>query len=272
MVKGPYFLLASFICAAILASGFYLSFAYQKNLDIENLVEEQVTMVSKASISGEVLNASYSAVPLVKENVVSQKGFVDKGTVTLKGDDFLVLVNKSIGLPASYTPADLLKLQPLVQSYPGAFLRKEAASQLVSMFNNAKASGYSLTVTSAYRSWSSQQATYTYWVRMVGTTNASQISARPGHSQHQLGTAVDLSATNIKDNLNADFGKSPEGLWLASNSYKYGYVLSYPAGKEAVTGYAYEPWHFRYIGVESANHLHSLGWDLETYLEKYGVW
>ena len=272
MVKPFGYLLASLVVALSVATGLYLSLDHQKKLAVVPQPESSIRTIAQTSFSGEVLNASYSAVPAIKESVVSQKGFVDRGKITLKGDDLLVLVNKSIGLPAAYVPADLVNLDVLVQAYPTSFLRKEAARALVAMFNDAKASGYSLTVTSAYRSWASQQATYNYWVATVGLANASQVSARAGHSQHQLGTAVDLSAVGVDNNLSPDFGKTAYGAWLAMNSWQYGYVLSYPAGKETVTGYAYEPWHFRYIGVTAATQMHNLGLDLETYLQKYGVW
>ncbi len=242
--------------------------AADKQEEVEVKVEtKQPSLVLPVSIQ----NASYSAVPLIRDSITAQKG-LPNDYVTQKGNNLLVLVNKTISLPSTYYPSDLISLEGLVVAYKGALLRAEAASQLSQMFKAAKKAGYNLTVTSAYRSYAAQQATFNYWVSTAGLVAASQISARPGHSQHQLGTAVDLSSTSVKNNLSPDFGNTPEGKWLAANSYRWGYVLSYPAGKENVTGYSYEPWHFRYIGVTSAKQMHNLGFDLETFLRNWGVW
>lgn len=272
-VSRTFYIFSLLLISILVVGGGFLSFSYR---DDENLDQAEAQTDEKSSVlNSSVQNATYSAVPLIEDKIVSEKQAqptMPSIITTSKGDHLLVLVNKSISLGSGYYPNDLVGLNSLVTSYPGAQLRTGAATQLVKMFAAAKNAGYNLTVTSAYRSYSTQQATFNYWVSVAGLAAASQISARPGHSQHQLGTAVDLSATTISNNLTPNFGNTPEGKWLADNSYKWGYVLSYPAGKEHITGYAYEPWHFRYIGVTAAGQMNSLGWDLETYLQNYGVW
>lgn len=258
----------SFFAAGLALSAY--SYSSSQKISDENLAAEgQIVYVFGQS--EQVLNASYSAVPKLDEEIISQRGF-SKGLITQKGDDLLVLVNKSISLPSSYQPADLVGLNKLVSSSLGSQLRSEAAAQLVQLFAAAKGAGYNLTVTSSYRSYENQAATFAFWVKQLGLAAAVRVSAEAGHSQHQLGTAVDISSASVNNTLTESFGATAEGGWLEKNSWKYGYVLSYPAGKEHITGYAYEPWHYRYIGIASATKMHNLGLDLETFLQKNGVW
>lgn len=250
----------------VLAAGLW---SYWQTGQLKNLSFKADTI--KTITLGDIHNSTDSAVLSVTDSLVSTQA-IRLGLITTKGDELLVLVDKNISLPADYYPKDLVSLDGQVPDYAGAQLRAEAAAHLVEMFKAARENGLDLTVTSAYRSYQTQIVTFNHWVAVSGLAAAEQISARAGHSQHQLGTAVDLSASNVGNNLSSDFGSTAAGKWLAANSYRYGFILSYPAGKEAVTGYAYEPWHIRYIGAPAATQLHGLGWDLETYLRKYGVW
>lgn len=214
----------------------------------------------------------------LKDKIVASQNLPAAGspissiTVTNKGNNLLVLINKSIRLPESYVPPGLVSLDKSIKtSYAGMKLRKEAAGSLLKMFNDAKKKGYNLNVNSAYRSYQTQVATYNYWVLQVGTTQADRFSARPGHSQHQLGTTVDITSPSVNYKLVGSFGNTAEGKWLAQNGYKYGFVLAYPAGYEYITGYTYEPWHFRYIGVSNAQKWKNSGLILEEFLKKFGV-
>lgn len=192
--------------------------------------------------------------------------------ITYKGDDLLVLVNKVIRLPSNYAPGDLVGLDGLVPvTSSGMKLRQAAADALAKMTQAAKAEGIDLIVLSAYRSYWQQQNTFNYWVSKAGLKEAETFSARPGHSQHQLGTAIDFANTESGVDFNQNFEVTTEGAWLANNAYLFGFVLSYPKGKEAVTGYVYEPWHYRYIGIENAARMIQSGSILEEFLQKYGV-
>ena len=151
-------------------------------------------------------------------------------------------------------------------------MKSEAANALKEMFVSAKQEkDINFTVVSAYRSYQNQVQVFTSWSASAGLASAESFSARPGHSQHQLGTAADIAVSGVA-NFSAAFGNSTEGVWLEENSYKFGYVLSYPKGKEKITGYSYEPWHYRYIGKEAAKRMVDLGLILEDFLQKHGTW
>lgn len=193
--------------------------------------------------------------------------------VTRSGDDLLVLVNKEYQLPSTYAPTDLVSICSNVTNLRCVnntnFLNRSILiSDLQEMINSATKDGIDLSVRSAYRSYSTQQSTYNYWLSVnggnVGATD--QISARPGHSQHQLGTAIDFSSAEINDGLGGTFASTQASKWLANNAWKYGFVISYPAGYENITGYSYESWHYRYIGKANAQDMINSGMILELYL------
>lgn len=188
---------------------------------------------------------------------------------TRNGDDPLVLVNKKYQLPSSYSPKDLVNASSSgIRTKGNMLVRSLLIEDLKRLNNDAKADGIDLSVISAYRSYSTQVSTYQYWVNYNGgsTAAADKISARPGHSQHQLGTAVDFSSSEIGDRLGAEFNNTKAAKWLEQNGWKYGFVISYPAGHEATTGYSYESWHYRYIGVENAAEWKGSGEILEVWL------
>lgn len=189
---------------------------------------------------------------------------------TRSGDDLLVLVNKQFQLPSTYEPSDLVPLSNygLRTTSSGLLIRSIIASDLSYMAAAAGGEGIDLAALSAYRSYATQQTTYNYWVAYNGgdTAAADMISARPGHSQHQLGTTVDFTTNEISDQLGQHFAGTAAGIWLAQHAWEYGFALAYPSGWETVTGYSYEPWHFRYIGKENAAEWHSTGLILELWL------
>jgi D-alanyl-D-alanine carboxypeptidase len=172
-----------------------------------------------------------------------------------------VVVNKTRPLnPTTYAPTLAGLNLP-----GGGQMRPEAAAALTQMFADYQAqSGAQLKVVSAYRSYSTQVSTYNGWVNRLGKAQADRQSARPGFSEHQTGLAVDI-------NTGADqgFGKTPAGMWLAANSYRYGFVVRYPDGQEPITGYEYEPWHFRFVGVELATEMHTTG--VQTLEQFFGL-
>jgi len=128
-------------------------------------------------------------------------------------------------------------------------MRAVTATALEQMFDGAKQDNINLEVVSAYRSYSYQQTLYQGYVGSVGQASADQESARAGYSEHQSGLSVDIGDTDNVCVLSQCFGTTPEGEWLAANAYKYGFILRYPQGLEDITGYEYEPWHFRYVGT-----------------------
>ncbi|MCB9790666.1 D-alanyl-D-alanine carboxypeptidase family protein [Candidatus Nomurabacteria bacterium] len=161
----------------------------------------------------------------------------------VQGDpsDLDVVVNKKYKLPADYVPSDLV-------TFSGYRLAGRALKPLQNLLQAAKDDGIDLTIVSAYRSYQTQQSTYNYWLQYNGGNQSltDQVSARPGHSEHQLGTAVDFSTPEIGNVVGEAFNSTTAAKWLAENAEKFGFTLSYPEGKEEETGYAYEGWHYRF--------------------------
>ena len=190
------------------------------------------------------------------------------------GDDLLVLVNKQYKLPSSYAPKDLVKASKSgIRRGENYYLRNIVIPDLTRMITDAKSEGVDLSIVSGYRSYQTQIDTYNYWLKMNnGNTNlVDTFSARAGHSQHQLGTAIDFSTNEIRDKLGDEFPNTKASKWLSQNAYKYGFVISYPKGYENITGYKHESWHYRYIGVENAQNMINLGKILELYLRDYNL-
>ncbi|MCC9176116.1 D-alanyl-D-alanine carboxypeptidase family protein [Arthrobacter sp. zg-Y750] len=162
--------------------------------------------------------------------------------------------------PADYAPADLVPAG-------GSTLRAEAADAFSRMQADAAAAGVDLALVSAYRSYSAQSAVYDSYVARYGVEAADRISARPGHSEHQSGLAADVGAADGSCQLQACFAQTPAGQWVEANAHRFGFIVRYPEGAEPVTGYAYEPWHLRYVGDSMAAGLRASGaGTLETYL------
>jgi len=151
--------------------------------------------------------------------------------------------------PLKYVPPDLVSWRGTSHR-----LRPETGVMLEELFDGAAAAGRGgLYVTSAFRSYETQQATYEYWVSVYGEEVASMLSAKAGHSEHQLGLAVDIAGPTCGGSC---FGTSPEGKWVAANAHRYGFIIRYPEGGTPVTGYYYEPWHLRYVGPRAAWMMH----------------
>ena len=128
--------------------------------------------------------------------------------------------------------------------------------------------GAGIAVRSAYRSYSQQVAVFNGWVARAGYQQALLYSARPGHSEHQLGTVSDFrssaSATPPWDY--SDWGQTPSGRWMQRNAWRYGWVMSYPAGRQRQVCYGYEPWHWRYVGRQTAREVRDSGLTLRKFL------
>ncbi|MFT4148400.1 MAG: M15 family metallopeptidase [Micrococcaceae bacterium] len=181
-----------------------------------------------------------------------------------------VFVNKHNPLqPESYAPTDLRNPNILLDGDPTAenmHLRNVSATALEKMAAASAAAGITLKVVSGYRSYQTQIDVYNQWVASYGQEDADNRSARPGFSEHQTGLAVDVGQADGTDDLNQDFSTTPAGQWLASHCNDYGFIIRFPAGKEAITGYMYEPWHLRYLGVEISKDMKAKG--IQT-LEEY---
>ena len=156
---------------------------------------------------------------------------------------FLALVDKKHPLPESYEPSDLVSLNdyPLSVSRKDLRLRKAIMSAILELDAAAKADGVSILFSSSYRSYAYQATLFARYSSELGEAEASRVSARPGASQHQLGTVVDLGS------IDDSFASTKAGTWMAANAGRFGFSLSFPQGMEEVTGYVWESWHYRYI-------------------------
>jgi len=182
-------------------------------------------------------------------------------------DSIAVLVNKTYGLPADYEPDDLVKVAiPFVyQDETVHSLRQIAADALIEMFAAAKEDGLELAGVSGYRSYAIQKMLYEKYVARDGEEAANKYSAKPGHSEHSTGLAMDVAGISGKCAANNCFAGTPEALWLAEHAHEYGFIIRYPLGKEDITGYQYEPWHLRYVGTELAAILYENDWTMEEF-------
>lgn len=177
-------------------------------------------------------------------------------------DDIDAIVNKYYKLPENFEAKDIVTLSD-EYSTNSHQLRSVAADALMKMIDKAKEENINLKVVSGYRSESTQRWLYNNSVKKNGESHALIYSAKPGHSEHQLGLAVDLNS------VVESFDQTKEYKWLKQNSYKYGFIERYPKGKEFITGYAYEPWHYRYLGVDLATKVFTENITYEEYLVKH---
>ena len=146
-------------------------------------------------------------------------------------------------------------------------VRALVISDLRAMASAARRAGARVAVQSAYRSYATQKSTFAYWSRVSGYSAALKSSARAGHSEHQLGTTIDFrSYGGWAPWYYTDWGKTKAGAWLKANAWKYGFIMSYPKGKSTLTCYAYEPWHYRYLGRSMAAKVRASGLTLREYL------
>lgn len=177
--------------------------------------------------------------------------------------NYLVLVNKNHKLKNLFIPSDLEEIN-LKFANKDKKLRKEARIAFEHLSNDAYKDGYKIIAVSAFRDYEYQKNLYNNYVIDKGIKYADACSARAGHSEHQTGLAVDVMGSNNDYNL---FNVSPEFEWMVNNAHKYGFILRYPEGKENITGFKYEPWHYRYVGVKTASIIYKKKITLEEYLE-----
>lgn len=179
--------------------------------------------------------------------------------------ELLVLVNKYNVLPSGFKQYNLVNMgrEYTVNDGKEYKLAGVAYESYVKMYDAAKKDGLSMKVISAYRTENYQRNLYNNKVATTGKTNADNYSARPGSSEHQTGLAVDISSTK------GTFENTPEFRWLKKHAHEYGFILRYPKGKEWITGYSYEPWHYRYVGSDVATKIYEEGITYEEYYAKY---
>ena len=162
----------------------------------------------------------------------------------------ILIVNKGIGLPSSFDPGE----------------NPDAVESFNAMKTDAQSAGLTLRAFSTYRDYDRQKYLYDNYVEKDGKEAADTYSARPGFSEHQTGLAFDIMGEDYDNKYDENFGTSKEAKWLEENAHKSGFILRYPKGKENITGRTYEPWHYRFVGVEIATEIHEKGITLEEFV------
>jgi len=208
------------------------------NLDITKIGNYQIIYKVKDSSNNET--SVFRNVKVVSAKSNTNYSDIIVGPTYIDG---ILIVNKKYALPVDFGGTN-----------------HDAINALYELQNAASLVGFSIPLLSGYRSYYTQQTLYNNYVNVDGKELADTYSARPGFSEHQTGLAFDVG--NIDDN----YGDTPEGIWLKNNCHLYGFIIRYPKGKEHITGYQYEPWHIRYLGIEHATNVYNKGVTLEEYL------
>ena len=184
----------------------------------------------------------------------------------------LTVLDPTYALPADYVPPDLVSVSSagFVSERGDELMRAVMLDDVAALRQAASAAGLTLLVDSGFRSYGEQQQTFDEWAARIGYDAALRRVARPGHSEHQLGTALDFTSPGWTGRFGDWALESAEGAWLAEHAWEFGFVMSYPAGADAVTCYGYEPWHYRWIGRELAAEWAASGLTLREFLVARG--
>lgn len=230
-----------------------------------NVVNNREENVAQANDETVTEDSNEENVPDEEENPKEQE--------SLKDPTILILVNKEYGLTEDYVPEDLITVEvPTVLENPEVNqLRVVAADALKLMFEEAKQSDVYLHARSGYRSYQTQAQLFKNYSERHGEEAANRYSAKPGHSEHQTGLVMDVTSESVDYQLEEIFGETKEGEWLKDHAHEYGFIIRYPQGAEDITGYIYEPWHIRYLGIEMATHVYESELTYEEYLEQEGM-
>ena len=212
-------------------------------------------------------NTTFNALDIVTlVNANLDKEYYSNNLILTKEESNKIdaIVNKYYQLEEDFEPNNLTAIDSKYARNDSQLLQKEATEAFNQMCSDAKLENISLYSGSAYRSYEYQNTIYNDYIKKDGLTAAETYSARPGYSEHQLGLAVDIMNGNwsyvSKDNI--------EYSWLITNSYKYGFILRYPENKEYITGYMFEPWHYRYLGKELATKVYNSGLTYDEYVAR----
>ncbi|MEK4487459.1 M15 family metallopeptidase [Psychrobacillus sp. FSL H8-0484] len=228
-------------------------------LGISNKVEEPVI---EEKVAEPVTEEKVEETPVVEQPLEKVEEIDMSGAKGYEGHETLpevptyvegvLIASKKYPLPSTYAPGE----------------NKEAREAFERMAAEAALSGYELVAFSSYRSFDYQIQLYERYVNNDGQEEADRYSARPGYSEHQTGLAFDIGEKLFEEHFaRVSFGETEAGKWVAANAHKYGFVMRYPNGKEKITGYMYEPWHFRYIGEDLAPKVYEAGITLEEYFD-----
>lgn len=198
-------------------------------------------------------------------NVNRNKNYYEDPIKTNYENEELMLVNKYYYLDKDYEPINIVTTSG-TYSYANNSLNEETYEAYKDLYNAAKTEGYTILIVSSYRNYEYQDELWNERKELYGTRKADEYAARAGHSEHQTGYAVDVA--DFYD-TNDKFGDTESYLWMKDNAHKYGFILRYPKDKEDITGYSYEPWHYRYVGIEIANKIYQENITFDEYYAYY---
>lgn len=225
------------------------------NDDLVNLIKEKYflekNLKSYLKYSKENDKSLTDVVAII--NVGSNKDFYTdtKKTDTSKGH--LMLTNKFYSLDNTYNSDNMVSVSKTYSYGENQMLTSDTYNAFLNMYNDAKKEDLTLIINSSFRSYEEQEEIYNDYKNTRGEDYANTIAAKPGFSEHQTGMAIDIQTYGSRASTFEEFD---EFKWLQENAYKYGFILRYPKDKEYLTGYEYESWHYRYIGVEAATYIH----------------
>ena len=242
-----------------------------KNSNLENKNPFCEFSYYKKELLQRYINYKAKNSSLSEEDVVTQVniGLDQPHYTNTKRTPFLnkiyILSNKYFYMDSDYVPDDLEQINSLY-SNGNRLLVHEARIQFEQMAKDAKNQGYTIRAMSGYRSYQYQENLYNRYVTEYGVTSADTYYARQGFSEHQTGLVVDIDNNS---SIYTSFGDTKEFQWMMDNAYKYGFILRYPKGKETITGYTYEAWHYRYVGKEIAGQMRKENLTFDEYYMRY---
>lgn len=241
---------------------------YNKNINYDehtiNLMKEKYYIHKNLSryLSYDKSELSYDEI-IKRINSNLDYDFYNHDIVADTSKDNLILVNKFYKLDKDFIPSNLVTID---NKYGGGQVKRDVYEAFINMNSEANKNGLNLKITSPYRSYNVQSSLYNRYVTRDGIKSADTYSARAGYSEHQTGLALDIvtSTTTL-----GTFETSKEFDWLQKNCFKFGFILRYPKDKEYITGYQYESWHYRYVGIDIATKINELGITYEEYYEYF---
>lgn len=201
---------------------------------------------------------------ITRVNIGLDQAFYTNTKISNHLNDISILVNKYISVPNDYTPDHLVVMEKYAKK--NIYLVKEAYDSFVQMVEKAKEANLNIRAISAYRDVNYQENLYSSYYKNDSKKDVDTYSARPGFSEHHTGLCVDLDNENTNYEY---FEYTDEYEWMLNNSYKYGFILRYPKNKENITGYMYESWHFRYVGVKAATYIHKNNITYDEYFVRF---
>ena len=187
---------------------------------------------------------------------------------TLTSDDgnLLVLVNKEYTVGRDYYPTDMVDIDGSLSTNQNLKVKRDAYDAYLKMLKDAQAEGLNFCICSAYRGFEAQESLYYNSLSANGKEYTDKMFAYPGRSEHHTGYAIDVTSASMNWGLSQNYADYPDGAWIAEHCDEYGFIIRYPKGKEDITGYMYEPWHIRYVGVDIAKEITEAGITFEEYM------